>query len=120
MTEIEERIAINLRTLIDPALTQLKRSRPTATQRRWLVILETYLHQITSPLTTRLSANPYRLTRTELRVVEHVRQGQTARESAERLGISIRTLEAHRHHIRRKLNLVRQKANLRSYLQALK
>jgi DNA-binding CsgD family transcriptional regulator len=120
LQELEERITTNLRTLIGPALLRLRRSRLTASQEKWLSAIESHLSEIVSPLTTRLSANPYRLTRAEIRVAELIRQGKTTREIADLMGITKRTVEVHRHHIRRKFNITRQGVNLKVFLQALK
>lgn len=120
LQELEERIITNLRTLIDPALSRLRRSRLTASQKKWLSAIESHLSEIVSPLTTRLAANPYRLTRAEIRVAEHIRQGKTTREIAGLMGITKRTVEVHRHHIRRKFNITRQRVNLKVFLQTLK
>jgi DNA-binding CsgD family transcriptional regulator/GAF domain-containing protein len=120
LQELEERIVTNLRTLIDPALCRLRRSRLTASQEKWLSAIESHLSQIVSPLTTRLAANPYRLTRAEIRVAELIRQGKATLEIAGLMGITKRTVEVHRHHIRRKFNITRQGVNLKVFLQTLK
>ena len=101
-------------------LSRLRRSRLTASQKKWLSAIESHLSEIVSPLTTRLAANPYRLTRAEIRVAEHIRQGKTTREIAGLMGITKRTVEVHRHHIRRKFNITRQRVNLKVFLQTLK
>jgi DNA-binding NarL/FixJ family response regulator len=45
-----------------------------------------------------------------------IRNGLTSKEASELLHVSYKTLEAHRHNIRRKLGLCNQKVNLSAYL----
>jgi hypothetical protein len=55
LQELEELIVTNLRTLIDPALCRIRRTRLTKSQMKWLNTIESHLNGIVSPLTTRLS-----------------------------------------------------------------
>jgi DNA-binding CsgD family transcriptional regulator len=108
LQELEERIVANLRTLIGPALSRLRSSRLSASQKKWLAAIESHLNGIVSPLTTRLSSNAYGL------------KGKSSKEIAGLTGTSIRTVQVHRAHIRRKLKLNRQGANLKVFLQTMK
>jgi len=55
----------------------------------------------------------------EIKVINFIKEGRTTKEIARLLNASARTVEVHRGHIRRKLNLNKRKANLRSYLLSL-
>ena len=59
------------------------------------------------------------LTPTEIKVITFIKEGRTTKEMAKLLNASARTVEVHRDHIRRKLNLNKRKANLRSHLLSL-
>lgn len=56
------------------------------------------------------------LTPTQLRVAFLIRQGKSSKEVADRLGISVSTVQWHRKHIRRKLQLTHTDKNLVSSL----
>jgi DNA-binding NarL/FixJ family response regulator len=43
--------------------------------------------------------NPFRLTKRELEVLELISKGYRSREIADHFGLSLRTVEAHRHNI---------------------
>ena len=52
------------------------------------------------------SANPIdRLSNRELQILQMIGRGLSTREAAETLSLSVKTVEAHRQHIKRKLNL---------------
>ncbi len=46
-----------------------------------------------------------RLSNRELQVLSLIGRGQSSREAAERLGLSVKTVETHRQSLKRKLNL---------------
>ena len=49
-----------------------------------------------------------------------IRQGKRSQDMASLLGLSIRTIEAYRLSIRRKMRLQNKKINLRTFLQAIR
>jgi len=51
------------------------------------------------------TAGPHRLTAREMEVVQLLAEAKTSKEAATRLGVSVKTVEAHRANIMRKLNL---------------
>jgi hypothetical protein len=57
-----------------------------------------------------------KLTPTEARVADSVRQGKANKEIAKNLSLSIRAVEFHRYNIRKKLGIRKAKINLQRYL----
>lgn len=77
------------------------------------------MREITSAFTRRLSFQQMNLTPTEIRVAALVRDGKTTKEIAEILGSSEKSISVHRNHIRGKLGLHGERANLEAYLANL-
>ncbi|MFZ7126314.1 MAG: response regulator transcription factor [Desulfobacterales bacterium] len=55
----------------------------------------------------------------EIRIARGIREGMTSKAIAQNLGISPRTVECHRSHLRRKLGIRHRPIHLRSYLLSL-
>ncbi len=117
--ELEENVTCNMRELILPYIENLKITHIDSHQLNQLRILERNLNEIVSPFLRTLSSKYPNLTPTEIKVINFIKEGRTTKEIAKLLNASARTVEVHRDHIRRKLNLNQKKANLRSYLLSL-
>lgn len=117
--EIEEKMLSNIKTLITPYLSRLKKSALTPSQRDLIEILESNLAEIISPFSRRLSTNHINLTPSEIRVANMIKQGKTNKEMARILYLSTRTISFHRENIRKKLGLTNRKINLKSFLSTL-
>lgn len=117
--EFEEAVLLNVKNLILPYFEKLKGSKLENNQKTWLDILETQLREITSPLARKLTFQQMNLTPTEIRVAALVRDGKTTKEIADTLGSSEKSISVHRNHIRGKLGLHGQRANLVAYLTSL-
>ena len=118
-TEIEEKILFNIKELVLPYVQELEKTRLDAKQKAYLNVLQANLNSIISPFTYRLSSQYQGLTPTEIRIASLVKEGQTAKEIAEMLNASVRTIEFHKKGIRRKLNLRNRKVNLRAHLLSM-
>ena len=114
--EIEEKLFLNMRQLIQPYLQKLKKSRLDDRQTAYVGILESNLDDLVSPFAASVTSRNLRLTPAEIQTADMVRQGKTTKEIADLLNLSHRTVEFHRENIREKFGLKRQKTNLRSYL----
>ncbi|MGD9017897.1 MAG: response regulator [Desulfobacterales bacterium] len=116
---MEDNIIKNVKELIEPALHQIKYAASESTRTAYLDILETNLNHIISPFSRKLSDYFAGLTGQEIQVANLVKQGKTAKESAEIMGLSTRTIDAYRANIRKKLGLTQRRINLQTYLKSL-
>jgi PAS domain S-box-containing protein len=114
-------ILVKVETTVFPMLEKLKKAsaNPSKTS-RYIQLLETELkHLINSyARSNRLNSVYLLLTPIERKVAQMVRQGETSKTIASTLNLSSTTVDVHRKHIRKKLNLSRTN-NLYSYLLSL-
>jgi DNA-binding NarL/FixJ family response regulator len=119
--QMAERVQANAVTLVGPAVARLARSGLTAEARRRLVaVARKHLEQITSGLGGAVSAAAARLSPREVEVCDLIRTGLSNKEIAPTLGVSLSTVERHRHNIRRKLGLAGASTNLATYLAGMR
>jgi len=76
------------------------------------------LEEITSPFISHLSSLYHSLTPTEIAICNMIRNGLRTKEIAQIRGVSTATVNRHREHIRRKLKITNNEANLATYLQS--
>jgi len=115
--ELEERIVSNVKDIAGVYVPKLRRTSLDDRQRQYLDIIESGLNDITSSFSRRLSSRNLAFTPNEIHVAKLIRDGRTTKEIADIMDRSISAVEFHRKNIRRKLNLLNQKANLQSHLQ---
>ncbi|KPJ78336.1 MAG: hypothetical protein AMJ54_04275 [Deltaproteobacteria bacterium SG8_13] len=116
--EIEKKVLLNIRQLIDPYLEKLGGTRLNENQRALVDIIQTNLSEIISPFSSRLLKGHAALTSMELKVAQLVKQGKRTKEIAFVLNISTKTVDAHRMRIRKKLGLTNQRVNLETFLKS--
>lgn len=117
--EIEKGIAYNIKMLVEPHLERLKSAKLSDQHRAHLELLELNLVEITSPFAHKLANTLKKLTPAELQVASMVKQGKSTKEIAQSLYVSDQTISVHRRNIRKKLQLSKLKANLRTYLLSI-
>lgn len=117
--EMEDKMLSNAKGLILPYLEKLKSSRLDDRQRLYLDLVETNLNEIISPLYRQMSRQYLSFTPHEIQVANLVKAGKNTKEIATVMGLSVRTIEAVRYTIRRKLGIKKKRANLRSHLLAI-
>ena len=117
--EIEEKILMNVKELVIPHLEKLKIRKLDQKGQVELNIIESNLNDIISPFTHRLSSKFLGLTHREIQIATMIKEGKDTKEIAEIMNVSQSAIKLHRHHIRKKLSLIDQKVNLRSYLSSL-
>ena len=117
--EFEEQVMYNVKELILPYLDTLKSLTLDERQEAYLNILESNLNDITKAFSRRLALEFHHLTPSELKVATFIRQGKRSREIASLLGLSLRTIDAYRLSIRRKLRIQNKKVNLRTFLLSI-
>lgn len=117
--ELEERIQYNLKKLVLPYLHKLQKESCHQRLNAYTGIIESNLRDITCGFSRRLSLEFYGLSAAELKIANFIRQGKKSWQIAQLLNLSIRTVEASRQSIRRKLHLDNQKVNLRTFLLSI-
>ncbi len=117
--DFEDQVMYNVKELILPFMDRLKAVTTDERQHAYLSILESNLSDITGPFSRRLSLEFYSLTPSELKVANFIRQGKRSREIASLLGLSMRTIDAYRLSIRRKLRIQNKRVNLRTFLSSI-
>jgi PAS domain S-box-containing protein len=115
--ELEEKVYSNVKELVLRHLWMFKNSRLDTDQIMLLDIIETNLKNIISPFSKRIGA--FNFTPKEMEVVALIKEGKTTKQIAGLLNVSLDAISQHRYQIRRKLDLNRKKAGLRSYLLTL-
>jgi len=115
---IYEHISVNIDKVIMPILHALIPA-VAENKKKYVNILKNNLEEITSPFTSRVLKRFHALTPTEVDICNLIRNGLRTKEIADLRGVSAATINRHREHIRRKLNIANQKINLTTYLQSL-
>jgi DNA-binding CsgD family transcriptional regulator len=110
-----DNMLFNVKQLIVPLLEKLKVSGLQGLQQEYIHLIEANLEEFLSPYKRELT-HSFGLTPTEIQLLEQIKQGKTTKEIAGLLNLSKRTIDTHRHNIRKKLGLQNTNVNLRSYL----
>jgi len=117
--ELEKKVLLNVREMIEPYLNKLQKTKLDDRQRTYLGIIESNLNDIISPFVCGVSINLLNFTPTELQVANLVKQGKTTKEIASIMNLSAKTIEFHRNNIRKKMGIKNRKINLRTHLLSL-
>ena len=117
--ELEEKIMTNLKQLVEPYLQSLKQTNLSDRQNNILDIIETNLSELVSPFARNYGYLKYKLTPTEIQIVDLIKNGKSTKNIAAILNLSTKTIEFHRDNIRTKLQIKNKKINLRAYLLSL-
>jgi len=117
--EIEEKVLLNVKNLVEPYLVKLKKVSSSRSQKEMINILESNLNAIISSFSRRLSSRYLNFSPSEIQIANFVKQGKTNKEIAEILHVTSRTVAFHRENIRRKLGLTNKKTNLKTYLMSI-
>jgi len=116
---LEEKVLMNIKNLITPYVAKLKKTALTDRQDIFVEIIQSNIDDILSPFAHKLSYKYLNFTPTELQVADLVKQGLRTKEIAELLNSSPETVFGHRKSLRKKLNLIDKKSNLRTHLLSL-
>jgi len=114
--EIGDNVLNNVKRLITPYFSKVKKTKLDDQQKAFLSILETNLDEITSPFFRNVSLKYLNLTPTEIQVANLIKHGTTTKQIAKIMNRSPRTIDTHRKNIRRKIGLEGKRLNLRSHL----
>jgi PAS domain S-box-containing protein len=117
--ELEDKVLSNIKQLVLPYVKKLKKSKSDSKGVTDLNIIEANLMGIVSPFAQKLSAKHLNLTPKEIQVANLIKEGKTTKEIADYMDVSKSAIDTHRYHIRKKLGIINEKANLQSYLSTL-
>jgi len=119
--EEKQEIYMNVRTNIDkilmPIFHALALNLPP-NKRKYVELIGTSLEDIAAPFVRHLSKTYFSLTPTEVNICNMIRNGLRTKEIAQMRGVSVATINRHREHIRRKLQITNSETNLMTYLQS--
>jgi PAS domain S-box-containing protein len=118
--ELEEKVVMNCREMVQPYLEKMKATNLDAYQKAYLGIIETHLTDIISSFSQRMRSTSLNFTPGEIRVASLVRDGKNTKEISKLLDISKSAVEFHRNRIRTKLGINNKKVNLRTCLLFMK
>jgi len=118
-TDLEEKVVANVKNLVLPYLDNLMQTPLTAHQKALLTTTKANIDGIVSPFLSNLRRLDSKFTPMEIKVANFIKDGRTVKEIAAIMSVSESTVNFHRQHIRNKLGLKNEKANLRSHLQSL-
>ena len=116
---LEEKVLFNVKEIIEPLIDNLKNSDLNENQISYADTLKTLLSDIVSPFSQILHTKFLKLTLSEIRVANLIKEGKTTKEIAILLNSTPRAVVFHRQNIRKKLGLSDRKANLGSHLLSL-
>lgn len=108
-----------LEKLVFPYLQDLAMSHLQEDQKTLLEIIHNHLADISSSFTRTLSTWKEKLSPTEIRVADLVKNGKTTKEISALLKVSPAAISFHRANIRNKLGIANRKVNLVRYLESL-
>ena len=114
--EFEEQVAANIFGLVDPYLDKLNRTGLDKRQENYLQIIKANLENIVSPFIKTAVAMDLKLSPTELRIANLIKQDKSSKEIAELLSLSKQTIDKHRNNIRKKIGITNKKINLKTLL----
>ncbi len=112
---LQETMVSNLKQSVLPLLAQLEAEGLTSRQATWMGMIRASIDQVLSPAQRGL-AQDYGFTSTESQMAELIKQGLSTKEIASMLKLSKRTIDTHRHNMRKKLGLSNTARNLRACL----
>ena len=115
---IIENVNNNVTHLSVPLLRKLKRKGSPIDQRH-IELLKKNLQSLTGGFATKLSSIQPPLSGREKEICHMVKEGLSTKQIADLLHSSVRTIDNHRNHIRKKLDISGNKVDLARYLQSL-
>ncbi|MGD8846651.1 MAG: LuxR C-terminal-related transcriptional regulator [Desulfobacteraceae bacterium] len=116
---LEADVVDNLARVVTPVLNRLAKQPLPERSKSLIASLDTRLSQLIKPFLRRMSAIHAALTPQEIEIATLIREGLYSQEIADRLNLSITTVNFHRRNLRRKLGLRNTRKNLRAFLTGL-
>jgi DNA-binding CsgD family transcriptional regulator len=88
-------------------------------EKAYIDIIESNINEIISPFVRSISAKFFKLTPTEMQVINLIRRGKTTKEIADTMNLATSTIDFHRNNIRKKIGINNKPINLSTYLSSL-
>jgi PAS domain S-box-containing protein len=118
--ELEEKVLLNTKLMVSPYLGKLKNRRNLGDKEKvYIDIIESNLNEIISPFVRSVSNKFFKLSPTEMQVINLIRLGKTTKEIAETMNLATSTIDFHRNNIRKKIGIKNKQINLSTYLSSL-
>lgn len=116
--QLKEDVTANVDELLFPLLRKL-RLPDGSIDDKYFTLLQHSLEGLASSFGRKISQPSLKLSPREVEIANMVKNGLTSKEIAGLLKIAFKTVEIHRHHIRRKLNIANKPVNLNTFLHSL-
>jgi DNA-binding CsgD family transcriptional regulator len=117
--ELEKNILSNIKSLIQPYITKLKRNNAKSEDIAYLNLIESNLEDIISPFSQKLSLNYMRFSEKEIQIANLIKDGKKDKEIMEIMNIAFDTVKSHRRNIRKKLGISGKGISLRNKLLSM-
>jgi len=118
-SDLEQNILSNIKSLIQPYISKLKRNNANLEDVSYLNIIESNLEDIISPFSQKLSSKYMKFTTKEIEIANLIKEGKKDKEIMEIMNIAFDTVKAHRKNIRKKLGIHGKGTNLRNKLLSM-
>jgi len=115
---LQKQILANVDKLILPIITHIKAAHSDFNL-DYIQLLEDSIKSIVSNFNYEIYNKSSALSSREIEISNMIRNGLSSKEIAHMLNLSVKTIHAHRHNIRKKLDLQNKAVNLSSYLKSL-
>ena len=115
---IETGVSHKIEALLIPALEKIRHEHSAGIRNSYLELLQEQLINLTRGFSKELDGLFLNLTRSEMLICSHIQAGLSSKEIAEKMGISLETVQTHRRNIRKKLGLRRRRVSLYSLLSS--
>ncbi|VAX35243.1 hypothetical protein MNBD_UNCLBAC01-1701 [hydrothermal vent metagenome] len=116
--QVKQEVADNIEQLIEPLVVKLRR-KVDVSGKKILNLLEEGLKDLTASFGSKVSSPYLKLSPKEIEICNMIKRGLSSKEISDILNTSLRTIDNHRNHIRKKLNISQKDINLVSYLQMM-
>jgi len=114
--DMEQQILNKLTKLVFPYLDLLQGQLDATKKEEYLTLIRIHLESVADSFVQKLSNPLLKLSPREILIADLVKSGKTTQDMAKLLNLSVRTVEAYRMQLRKKLGLNTKKENLRKYL----
>lgn len=114
--KIKEDVLNNVENVLMPII---EKGNSKGLARKHVNMLKYYLDELTSAYGRVVSSKRFDLTSREIEICNLVRHGQSNKEIANLLNVSVITVEKHRNNIRNKLGIAKRNVNLADFLKRL-